>query len=382
MPRIIIIREKSEDCFGGIERQILHIAKGLEETGGLEPILLTSDRDTVFASIFEGLGFPVEEVPNLSTSVFGAAALVGQIVRRYRATVVQSHMFRESIVARALRLQSPDLVHIFRVHTYIDCSWIPGWKKWSYHALDKLTNRGVDCYAAITHYARSEMISRSLITPGRVTVVPDGVPQLGTPDAVNMDSGPLPLKVAMVSNFVGHKGHDVLIRCLAELKRRGCLVQARLVGGEHTVSRNTCGVPHTDGIRKMAQEAGVLDQIEFTGFTENVYEAIREYPVVVLPSDSEGLPNCILEAMSVRKLVVASGVGGVPEIVTDEENGLLHAVQDHVGLANILTRVFTSPAHSWEGLRNRGLETWRSRFSVESMIQGLIEIYREAGVLG
>jgi glycosyltransferase involved in cell wall biosynthesis len=376
MTRVLLVRCTS-DGFGGIERQILHIAKGIVEECGLEAVLVTSSTNTRFAKAYAALGLPVETAPHLNTSVFRGAAEVDRIVARHGIRIVQSHMFKESIVARMVRIRRRGLLHLARVHTYIDCSWIPEWRKLSYHVLERMTAHGVDRFVPITHLAARELVTRSFVPQRKIVVIPDGVPQLGVPDAMNASCAPLPPKIAMVANFVEHKGHDVLVRGLAELKRRGLCVHARLVGGEHATERNT---PFTDRIMKMAQREGVLGQCEFHGSADDVYTAISDYPVIVLPSDSEGLPNCILEAMSVRKLVVASRAGGIPEIITDGQNGLLHRVQDHIGLADILARVFTSPAHVWEDMRVHAMETWRLRYSVDALLRNLKQVYVALGI--
>jgi glycosyltransferase involved in cell wall biosynthesis len=372
MRRLLIFRQaNSVDTVGGIERQILQMARWLAAKPGIESILVTSGHEYRFAKEFEALGMPVEASVSNKSILKNAVHLDG-IVRKYDVKVIQTHMFRESIIARTLRLVRKDLRHIARVHTYIDCSWIPAWRKLSYHVLEKLMNRGVDLYLPITCNVENELLKRSWIAADRVMVIPDGVAQLGPPDKDRVRPGPLEPKIALVANIVEHKGHDLLIKCLAELKGRGLVVHARFVGGEHTQS-GTIGPANR--LREHARTLGVLDQIEFYGFTTDVYKAIIDYPVVVLPSESESLPNSILEAMSARKMVVASRVGGIPEIIANGENGFLHEPRDYSALTDILERLFTKPADRWDGIRDRALETWRVKFSVESMIEGLSKAY-------
>jgi glycosyltransferase involved in cell wall biosynthesis len=353
------------------------------------------------AAAYRELGFPVESAGGENGAVLALAERVGAIARKRRAICLQSHNFRESIVGSLVRLRRRAPRHIFRVHTYIDCSWIPVWKKWAYHILAGLTQGGVDRFLPITHAAQRELVHRSGISPRKVAVIPDGVARLGPPDAANSSNAPLPAKLAMVSNLLDHKGHDVLVRGLVELKRRGLTVKARLVGGERAAARHgqggigchsgrsawglsglpasACG-PFSERLRAMASQAGVLDQLDFHGFTRDVYSAIRGYPVVVLPSESEGIPNSILEAMSVRKLVVAASVGGVPEVITEGHDGLLHPPKDPVALADALYLIFTTPACSWENMRDHAQRTWESRFSVEVMRHSLRRAYQQLGV--
>jgi glycosyltransferase involved in cell wall biosynthesis len=376
MTRIIFLRSSND--VGGVEKQVLHIAGGLYRSGILESILVTRADDSDFARAFKELGLPVVALPELDGPILRAAGKLDRLVDEYGAKAVQSHMFRESIIARAVKLRRKELVHVARLHTYIDCSWIPEWRKQVYHLLEKLTERGVDRYLPITMIAGQEMERRSRISPGKISIVPDGVPQLGTPDPSNQSDETLPCRIAMVAHFIPHKGHDVLIRSLAVLKNRGLRLQVRLIGGDF--GKKTQPLETSGQIKDLAGKSGVLDMLEFSGSTNDVYQAIRDYPVVVLPSDSEGLPNSILEAMSIRKIVIASKVGGVPEIIKNRVNGFVHRAQDPMELADILGRIFAGPARSWEGMRNSALQTWQDNYSTGIMLRNLTGIYRELGI--
>lgn len=402
-PKVILIFRLPSENFGGVEKQILTIASWLRSAASAEPVLATSDGASLLAEAFRGLGLTVETLGQRGTPALEMARRLRAIAYRRNAVCIQSHHFRESVVGSAARLQVRQVRHIFRVHTYIDCSWIPQWKKWSYHALARLAECGVDHYLPITRAAERELLKSSLIRRDKITVVPDGVPQLGPADGPEPGNGPLPARVAMVANLTRHKGHDVLIRGLAALKRRGIIVRARLVGGEAAAatrqSGHGCPSPaspeqanaRTRGaidsssfaaeLKRASERLGVADQIEFYGFTTDVYSAVKEYPVVVLPSDSEGMPNCILEAMSLRKIVVASSVGGVPEFIKHGDNGFLHPAQDHEAFALALVPLFTMPAAHWEPLRDRALSTWKANFSVEAMVSGLRTVYQRMGVV-
>lgn len=291
-------------------------------------------------------------------------------------------MFRESLIGRRVRMKHPEIPHIFRAHTYIDCSWIPKWKKTAYHLLDKLTSKYVDRNVANGEYLAKEIINRSWISLDKVRVVRNGRDQIRLPDVPESDlNTALPSKIAMVSNPLPHKGHNVLIKSLAFLKEKGLEVRARIIGGDSTSNGRTNNTSFINSIKKEASKLGVLDQIEFYGYTQDICEALQGFAVVALPSDSEGIPNFILESMSLRKFVIASNVGGIPEIIQDGVNGALHPAQDPEVLANILQKTFTTPAKVWEPMRNAGYKTWKEKFSMKQMIDGLIRVYRELRVL-
>jgi len=306
-----------------------------------------------------------------------AVSFLEPLVRKHDIAVVQSHGFRESLLGAAIRKRHPEMRHVFRVHTHIDCASIPQWRKLAYHVLDRINSRYVDCYAANGQYLANEIVRHSWITSRKIRVIINGREAVGIPDPrpENIES-PLPRRIAMVSNLLPRKGHDTLLEALALLQAKRMRVDVRLVGGEATNAVVSGGTPFTDSLRERARHLGVLDQIEFYGHTRDIYAALQGFPVVVLPSDSEGVPNSILEAMSLRKLIIASRVGGVPEIILDGRDGMLHAPRDAQALASYSERVFDTPASVWQPMRDSAYARWQREFSMEAMMNGLILVYR------
>jgi glycosyltransferase involved in cell wall biosynthesis len=246
-----------------------------------------------------------------------------------------------------------------------------------------MTSRWVDYYIVNGKYLVDEFVCRTKVNPDKVIMLLNGRDPIGVPDEPCIrPNEPLPERIAMVANFVRGKGHDCLIKALSILKKRNLIIKARLIGGELTVKVSDCEKQrNTSAVKKMADQFGVLDQIEFYGCTKDIFNALAGMPVVVLPSDSEGVPNCILEAMSLRKLVIASNTGGVGEIIDDKKTGLLCRPKDPQGLADILQYVFTHRAGDFEQIRSAGLEKWQKDFTGEKMVDKLVEIYRKIGVL-
>jgi len=374
---MLMIR-RSEPEWGGIENQVLQIAAELNRRNLLRPILLTTHLDTPFVAKFRMLGLQAHQVridgikPFLSLNPAIAA-----LIEEYDVRLMQSHMFRESMIARAIKQRHPKLKHVYRVHTYVDCSQISEGRKRAYHLLDRLTSSMVDLYLPISETVRCELHQRAHIPAHRTKLVKEGVPSLGEADLVEHGPQPLPRKLAMVSNLVPGKGVEVLIEALALLAERGIRLEARIIG-ENSGARSR---EYFRKIHALAIQKSVLDQIDFCGHRDAVAEALSGFPVLALPSDSEGTPNAILEALSLKKLVVASQVGGVPEVIKHEINGLLHPPKNAGALADILEQVFRSPSSRWLPLREASFRTWQEEHSLDAMMNDLIAVYRELGVI-
>lgn len=91
------------------------------------------------------------------------------------------------------------------------------------------------------------------------------------------------------------------------------------------------------------QARGLEKRVHFAGFRENPADWMRLFDCMVLPSLTEGTPNAVLEAMALQVPVIASSVGGVPDLIADERNGLLVPPGDAGALAAAMNRVLRAP---------------------------------------
>ena len=138
--------------------------------------------------------------------------------------------------------------------------------------------------------------------------------------------------VVHVGNIRPHKGHDTLVEAAAELARLRPGVAVISIGGEKNPG-------DLDRVRATAREAGVEGSLRFLGRRPDALAFVAAADVFVNPSDVEGLPVAILEAMALGTPVVATAVGGVPAVVEDGVTGLLAERADALGLAQAVDRL-------------------------------------------
>ncbi|MDP9053816.1 MAG: glycosyltransferase [Acidobacteriota bacterium] len=127
-------------------------------------------------------------------------------------------------------------------------------------------------------------------------------------------------------------------------------------------------------LEQYAAQLGIAASVVFTGFRTDLPDLLREADVSVLPSLSEGLSNSLLEAMSAGVPVIATNVGGNPEIVEDGTSGLLVPVRDANALAAAMIRMLADP----ELRRNLGTAGRRriaSEFSMERSLESVEHLY-------
>jgi len=161
------------------------------------------------------------------------------------------------------------------------------------------------------------------------------------------------------------KGHDTLLTATAELKTRYPKLVILIVGdGTERSNRE-----------KLAHELGLDEKkVRFLGFRSDIPDLLAASDFFVLPSLTEGLPLSVLEAMSMKLPVIATSVGGIPELVTDGETGILIPPKDPVALAEAMARIIGDP-----DLRKRmgeaGYRRVVNHFSFDTMTKKYEELY-------
>jgi L-malate glycosyltransferase len=132
--------------------------------------------------------------------------------------------------------------------------------------------------------------------------------------------------------------------------------------------------PEESSIRALAARLNVSDRCVFRPFTPDVAGILPAIDVFVLPSINEGLSNALMEAMACGCCVVASRVGGNPELVSNEQTGLLFPSGDREALAEQLSRVVAEPDFR-RRLGSAAVERMRKDFSLSRAIEQMQEIY-------
>jgi glycosyltransferase involved in cell wall biosynthesis len=133
--------------------------------------------------------------------------------------------------------------------------------------------------------------------------------------------------------------------------------------------------PEREPLQASARSLGLDSRVKFTGQMSNVKPCYAAADVFVLPSHSEGSPYVLLEAMIVHLPVVATAVGGVPEMVEDEKSALLVPARDPQAMAEALARVLTNPELA-RSIAANAYESAVTRYSPETYVRALVEIYR------
>jgi glycosyltransferase involved in cell wall biosynthesis len=209
----------------------------------------------------------------------------------------------------------------------------------------------------------AEVFRRKIGEPrGLVRVVHNGVsraefePIVTAPDATDL---------VFMGELRPVKGIDLLLNAIADLRKQGRTITATLVGDG----------PDREALQAQATQLGLGDMVHFTGAMPG-FKALPLGRIMVVPSRAESLPYVVLETAAGGKPLITTKVGGIPEIYGPLTDTLVPP-NDAPALAAAIARVLDHPDKTAE-LARQLRERVASLFSVESMVDGVIEAYQTA----
>lgn len=225
-----------------------------------------------------------------------------------------------------------------------------------------------DAVVANSKAVRADALHWEWLDPGKICVIYNGVRFPAASAAVEWREligrhieGPV---VCLVANFFPYKGHMEFIAAASIIAEKTPRVTFVLVGD---------GKLRPEIERKIA-EGGMTKNIILLGTRTDVSEIMRLSDVVVLSSHEEGFPNVVLEAMAVGRPVVATDVGGVPEMLENGKTGLLVPPRDPAKLAEGIMRMLGDRREA-EAMGRRGREQVIELFTVEQMVRSYETLY-------
>ncbi len=172
--------------------------------------------------------------------------------------------------------------------------------------------------------------------------------------------------IVTVARFNAYKGHRYLVDAMARVLQRFPAATFLLVGSGRTLAAT----------RAQIARLGVGGSVRFVGETPDALDLIAGADLMVLPSLSEGIPLAALEAQALGTPIVASAVGGLPEVIEHGASGFLVPPRDPPALADAIIAALSDPSlRGAFGARGRAIV--RERFSAESMVAATARLYTD-----
>jgi glycosyltransferase involved in cell wall biosynthesis len=306
-------------------------------------------------------------LPDTRARLPQTALALARRLREEQIGILHAHDFKSDLLGvLAGRLARVPVVTT--VHGYIALTG----KSKLYRRVDLLLLRAMNRVIVVSEAMRSDLGSRG-IAESRLRVVRNGIALENYPfgrrsravrSSERIDDAAL--VVGHVGRLSAEKGQARLLRVFPRVLE--AVPSARLVfAGDG---------PEMQPLRDLARTLGVAGSSSFLGYRDDVPEVFANLDLLVLSSDTEGLPNVVLEAMAMGVPVVATAVGGTPEVVEHGVTGLLVPRDDEAALGAAIIESLTARDAAAERAR-RARAFVEREFTMEVLIRKTHDLYRE-----
>jgi glycosyltransferase involved in cell wall biosynthesis len=362
---------------GGAQRHLVEVLRRLDRTR-FEPLLccLATDRGDAFDLLDEvrALGVPVLDAGLRDASnalarphTFRQVVRIAAELRRRRVRVVHSYLFHANWFGTlAGRLAGVPVVIVSKRSMDV---YPRARERWAC----RLTNRLAHRVTAVAEAVREHVHREEGCPLEKVVVIPNGVntEQFREPSTATaaelLGPGENGTKVVgTIARLVWKRGHEELLEAAALVAQTEPTARLLVVGDG----------PLRPALEQKAKERGLNGTVRFLGAVPRAARLLPHFDVFVLPSVWEGMSNGLLEAMAAGRPVVATRVGGNPEVVVDGESGLLVPPRDPKAMADALLRLLREPelARRMGEAASRRVET---EFTLPRMVHRMESLYDE-----
>jgi glycosyltransferase involved in cell wall biosynthesis len=310
------------------------------------------------------------EVLGRKSGVDGRCALrLAQALRRERVDVIHAHQYTPFFYSLLARLVFDHPPVLFTEHG----RHFPDYRRPKRVLANRLLIQRRDRIVGVGQAVRQALINHEGLPAKRVGVIYNGIDAAcfanGHCDRASirheMGVGRDDFVVLLVARLDYLKDHATAIRMLARVRERRPDIRLVLVGEG----------PEQAAIARLVDEHRLAEQVRFLGLRKDVARLLHATDLFLLTSISEGIPLTVLEAMAARLPVLATRVGGLPEIVEEGRTGRLAASGDDAALADYLVQLAEDPGLRRE-MGRQGEERARTLFSESLMHAHYLDVYR------
>ncbi len=380
---IRVLRVIARLNMGGPALHVAYLSAGLAERG-YETTLVAGSLargEGSMAYVAEDLGVRVVRLDALSREISPVRDAISvfrlaRLIREQRPQILHTHTAKAGTVGRLAALlagdaRPPIVVHTF--HGHVLHGYFGPLKSQAFRLLERLLARVTTRLIAVSPQVRDDLVSLGVAPAEKFSVVRLGVELgervqtqvVGGEARARLGIGPERFVVGWVGRMTGVKRTDDVLESLLRLRERGVDAVLLMVGSG----------PDRDHVEQRASALGIVRHCYFLGYQEDVSGWYQAFDALILPSANEGTPVVVIEALAAGCPVVATSVGGVPDVVREGVDGFLVPVGDVEQLAERLARLARDPE-----LRARMGEAGRAsipaRYAVERLVADIDALYR------
>jgi glycosyltransferase involved in cell wall biosynthesis len=379
-----ILRVIARLNMGGPALHVAYLTEGLTKRGydttlvsgslarGEDSMAFVADAHGVEVVRIDELGREISPLRDLMATI-----RLAKLIRKERPQILHTHTAKAGTVGRVAALlagsrRPPIIVHTF--HGHVLRGYFGPLRSLFFRLLERRLAAGTTALIAVSPQVRDDLVALGIAPRERFVVIRLGIEldERVSPDQNGRGESRRYLGIPGDRFAVGWIGR------MTAVKRTDDVLVAfkRLRGGGGDAGLCMVGDgPHRLQLEQRAHELGLARDTVFLGYQEDVAPFYAAFDALVLPSGNEGTPVTVIEALAAELPVVATRVGGVPDVVRDGEDGFLVEAGATDDLADRLAQLARDPALRAR-MGKQGRERVLPRYAVDRLVDDVDELYR------
>lgn len=350
---------------GGAQRQLMELVKALPKERYEPRVISLSTEKVAYAETLRKAEIPLTLIPQAGTWSWSTLWRLYRTIRAEQPAVVHTWLFTADLYGRlaAWLARTPVIVSAVR---NVDLD-----KPWHYVAVDRLLRHVTDAFTVNADAVGEILQRRERVVPSRIRTIYNGV-NLDTFNPAQTDGAvrgnlgiePRAPLIGVIGRCVPQKDQETFLRAAALVRYEAPEAHFVIVGHG----------PLRQELRRVAGTLALDGCVHFLDPQVNVQAIMASLDLVVVSSRYEGCCNVILEAMAMAKPVIATAVGGNPELVLHGQTGLLVPPADPQALAEAMRSLLADPGRA-QSLGRCARARAEEQFTLERMVQETTQVY-------
>lgn len=359
----------SGDLWAGAEVQMFHLVKSLAAQGCQIRAILFNEG--ILSNKLRVCGIPVEVLEEKRTTPLSLLTGIYKQLNTYKPDIIHTHGYKENILASIANLAGIKAKSLRTVHGDSEFH-VPWWKP--HRKFQHFLNRVSANYLQDAIIAVSPALGKTLTQrhpANKIHILQNAIDiQTIIHSASEPPSTRYPhmcFNIACIGRLVPLKRQDILINLMPDLlEQAGCPVHLHLFGDGPEYAR----------LAALIKNQCLEQHVSLHGGVTPLYPHMQQMDLIVMPSDHEGLPMTLLEALALQRPIVAHAVGGIPHVLGEGQFGKLVHMHTAKGYLDAILEILKTP----QQIRARaqlGFEHLKKHYAIDTQVHQYDRLYRQ-----
>jgi L-malate glycosyltransferase len=337
---------------GGTEKYVLNLMSSL----GKERCVFVYSEKGPFFDKFKELGVPTYQVTMRGPFDFNAAKEIKTIAQKEGVTHVHAQFLRENYISLLSKILGSNVKVVWTYHVNVPMSSLI---RFTNRFMTKLNHKVIP----VAEFMKKELVRKG-VSEDKLTVIYNGIqiPKIDVTKKMVFNEK----VISIIGRLSPEKGHKFLFESLAKLKKESPHLKWTLnIVGDGSLKQE---------LIELSKTLDIHSTINFKGFVNTMDTEYINSDLIVLPSENEAFPFVAIEALAFEKPVISTNVGGLPEVIKDNETGILVSYGDVNALTEKIRWLLEDDELS-KRLAKNGKDFFLKNLTFDKMLNQTVAIY-------